>query len=115
MSGRKSRTKGKRFEQEIARDLRERGYPEAWRGDQRRDGANQPDVNLDGCWLELKRLARVSWADVINALEQAGSYAPPGLYQAAVIRRDRQAEPVVCMKFSEWCEMYAELRNHWGK
>ena len=114
MSGSRSRRKGHSFEREIARYLRDQGFAEAKRGWQSRDGREQPDVTLDGCWLECKRLKVVQWSDVLRALDQAElAEGDRGRYRVAVIKRDRQAEPIVCMTLEEWTELYREARNRW--
>lgn len=114
MSGRRSRTKGHAFEREIARHFRDAGFPEAKRGFQTRDGREQPDVTLDGCWIECKRLKVVQWGDVLGALDQ-GELAEDnrGRYVVAIIKRDRQGEPTVCMSLETFTELYREARGRW--
>ena len=71
-----SNLKGKTFEREIARYLREHGYTEARRGQQYKGGADSPDViGIKGYHIEAKRTERF---DLYGALEQSTRDAADG-------------------------------------
>ena len=64
-----SNRKGKTFEREIAKYLREHGYSDARRGQQYHGGADSPDVvGLTGFHIEAKRTQRFQ---LYAALEQS--------------------------------------------
>ena len=91
MSGRRSRTKGKRGEQELARLLRET-FPHfaesIRRGWQSRVGCDDPDVcGLPGFWIECKTGKQ---PNVRAALAQARADSGERAIPIAVIRDDRR-------------------------
>jgi hypothetical protein len=74
------RRKGRRFEQEIARELGVK------RGFQFRGGAEAPDVDLPGWWLECKRQRR---PNILAAYLEAIEASRPDRWPAAVTKADR--------------------------
>ena len=75
----RSRDKGARGERELAGVLREAGWPEARRG-QQRSGLDQADVigGPDGIHFEVKRVERLRpWAAYEQATEDAGAGEEP--------------------------------------
>lgn len=86
MGGKHSRDKGKRGELEVVNAFKRFGF-EARRGYQARDGAETPDVILDGgddLWVEVKRGKRPSpYGALDQARKACGSREP-----IVVTRRD---------------------------
>lgn len=82
-----SRSKGSAGEREFAAVLRESGWPQARRG-QQRSGLDQADVvdGPDGCHFEVKRVERLN---VWSAYEQATRDAGPGEQPIVAMRRNR--------------------------
>lgn len=105
MSGRKSRTKGRRFEQELVRWFKSHGV-EARRGYQSRGGgAEQADVVLPGLpWhIEAKRRARSA---VYSYMEQAHEdcwKSGSGFTPVVILKSDRKP-PLVIMWARDWLE-----------
>ena len=91
--GSKSRTKGRAYEQRIARAYRERGY-EAKRGWQSREGDDDPDVVLNiPLWIECKHHAKGGLT--FRAYTQACEAAPLSHAPIVHIHEDRGAHLVV--------------------
>jgi len=109
MSGSKSRTKGHSYERAIAKRFR-KWAPEARRGLQYRDGADAPDVILDGFRVECKRLARPTIGDVYRALDQVHGDAPDAELPVVIMRPDRR-DDVVVMRL----ETFEELARSWRR
>ena len=88
MSGRRSRNKGKRWEQDVARMMREI-FPksdEIRRGWQSREGDDEPDVvGIPEFWIECKRQKRTNFR---AALRQAQEASPDHLLPLAICRDD---------------------------
>lgn len=96
------RRKGHGYERQLAAELRERlPGSNARRGLQYRDGADAPDVMLDGAPLRLES-KRGRQPNVRAALRQATLDASgSGLMPVAVIRDD-YAEAFVVMSLEDW-------------
>ena len=103
-----SRSKGRRYEQELARLFRE-AMPgaEVRRGLQCRGGGEVPDVDCPVFWPEAKRGRK---PNVRAALRQATDAAPKGRVPVAVIRDDR-AEAFVALSLDDFLEL---VREWWG-
>jgi len=74
MSGRKSRNKGKRWEQDVARTMREIFGDQVRRGWQSREGSDAPDVDgVPRFWIECKRQIRTNIkAALLQAKNEGG-------------------------------------------
>jgi hypothetical protein len=102
--GKTSREKGKRGERELARKLREYGY-DARRGQQYCGRTGVADVTgLKGIHIEVKRTERFRLYD---ALDQARRDARRDELPA-VFHRANECDWVVCMRLSDWIEIYRE-------
>jgi len=115
MSGRRSRNKGKAFEQKVARELREIFGEQVARGWQSRSGDNAPDIV--GCgplWVEAKhhKLAPIRGAiRQAQAAQKAYSEHHPDnpLPYVMAVTKDDRTKPLVTM---EW-EVFKELLAEW--
>ena len=97
-----SNLKGKTFEREIARYLREHGYTEARRGQQYKGGADSPDViGIKGYHIEAKRTERF---DLYGALEQSARDAANGEIPI-VIHRKNGKQSVVILTLDDFMEV----------
>ena len=97
-----SNLKGKTFEREIARYLREHGYTEARRGQQYKGGADSPDVvGIKGYHIEAKRTERF---DLYGALEQSKRDAADGEIPI-VIHRKNGKQSVVILTLDDFMEV----------
>lgn len=106
---RAQREKGKRFEREMVRRMRDvlgLGEDEVKRGLQFRDGGEVADVVMPRFHLEAKHDNSVS---VWSALRQAVKDAKPGLWRLVVMKHDRQPE-IVAMPLEDFEEL---LRQWW--
>jgi hypothetical protein len=103
--GRFSVDKGKRFERELVQIFSE-AVPNARisRGFQYRDGAETPDVDLPGFWLEAKVGVKT---DFRRALRQATADARLGRWPLAVCKDDRQT-PVCLMALPDFVTLYRQ-------
>lgn len=85
-----SRQKGKNGELELAKFLRDHGYPDAYRGVQYHGGADSPDVvcpGLEDLHIECKRTEAGS---LYNWLKQAKRDMGPGKTPVVMHRRSRE-------------------------
>jgi len=107
MGGRHSRTKGRAWEQKVARLLRAatpgaekeiRRLPQYQRGDV------DPDVTHPVLWVECK-----CWkaGSIRTALRQAEEHVPAGKMAVAICKWDRE-EPEVLIKLSDFLEIYEQ-------
>ena len=95
-----SRAKGKTYEREIARYLREQGY-NARRGQQYKGGADSPDVvGLTGWHIECKRTERFN---LYAALKQALRDKADG-EKALVIHRKNNEPSVAILLLDDFME-----------
>lgn len=116
---RRSRTKGREWQAELAKRWRDNGlFPSArsTHGEQVRDarlGARPPDIEGTGLWVEAKHKRA---ADPIGALRQAileqedaGDTRPP----IAVVKphNDRVCGPVVVMRLDDWEQLLMFARD----
>ena len=87
MSGRRSRNKGKRWEQDVARIMRDIfGPDEIRRGWQSREGDDEPDiVGVPEFWVECKRQKRSNFR---AALKQAKDACTDDRMPLAICRDD---------------------------
>jgi hypothetical protein len=97
--------KGKRFERELVR-LFAAATPNAriGRGFQFRSGADAPDVDLPGFWLEAKVGAKTNPR---KAMRQAMAATRYGRWPLAVCKDDRQ-EPLCVMNLSDFVTFYSQ-------
>lgn len=98
-----SRAKGARFERQIAKMLRERGY-EAERGCQHAGGKDSPDVkhNLTRLHIEAKDVEKLN---IWNALEQSKRDAGEDEVAVVMFKRNR-TKVYVAIEFDEFMDMY---------
>ena len=103
--GKFSVDKGKRFERELVQLFTE-AAPGArvCRGFQWRDGAEAPDVDIPGFWLEAKVGIKTNPR---KALRQAMMAARYGRWPLAVCKDDRQT-PLVVMALPDFLTMYRQ-------
>lgn len=115
MGGAHSRRKGKRWEQDIAREMRPIFGEDVKRGlAQSRFGAGEaPDV--DGCrpfWFEAKHgqtvLFTAALEQAVRGMAEAGR--PQDRWPVAVCKVDRK-EPVVIMRWEHFKELVMEWHN----
>lgn len=91
--GASQRTKGRAYEQDVARFYRELGY-EARRGWQTRQGSDDPDVVLEGCpyWVECSHRKQGNWIyDKWAQAAESAKLRPIVLH----VKADRKPELVV--------------------
>ena len=106
--GKMSRDKGKRYELELASDLRQYGY-NCRRGQQFCGGAGNADViGLPGIWIEAKRRERMelySWMDqAVHDAEKTGELP-------AVFHRKSNACTLVTMRLEDFMRVYNEYAS----
>ena len=103
--GKFSVDKGKRFERELVQ-MFSMVAPMArvCRGFQWRSGAEVPDVDIPGFWLEAKVGAKTNPR---KALRQATADAKFGRWPLAVCKDDRQT-PIVVMALPDFLTMYRQ-------
>ena len=103
--GKFSVEKGKRFERELVQVFAD-AVPGARvsRGFQYRNGAEAPDVDIPGFWLEAKVGGRV---DFRKALRQATAAARAGRWPLVVAKEDYQT-PVVVMALPDFLPFYRQ-------
>ena len=97
-----SNLKGKTFEREIARYLREHGYTEARRGQQYKGGADSPDViGLTGFHIEAKRTEHFQlYAALAQSKRDAAENEIP-----IVIHRKNNEKSVVVIALDDFMEV----------
>ena len=103
--GKSQRDKGKRWEQDCARRLREVMPGVEWRRSLQADGANVPD--LVGPLLAPECKAGGGWT-YEGALKQAQDNARDGRYPVVMAKRDRST-PLAIMALDDYCELIALL------
>lgn len=97
--GAHSRTKGREYEQRIARLYRAKHY-KAKRGWQSREGDDDPDVVIDlPLWLECKHYARGGLA--FRAYQQAQQAAPISHIPVVHMHEDR-GEHLTVLNTADW-------------
>lgn len=102
MTGAGSRRKGASFERWLVHRFRA-VFPaaEIRRGFQTRGGAEAPDVDVPGYWIEAKAHRRV---DLRAALAQAIADAAPGRVPVAVCK-DNRATPLVVLRLDDFLQL----------
>lgn len=105
-----SNLKGKTFEREIARYLREHGYTDARRGQQYHGGADSPDViGLTGFHIECKRTERF---DLYGALKQSKRDSGENEIPIVVHRKNNE-KSVVVISLDDFMEVVnGQTRNN---
>lgn len=108
-----SRSKGKNGELELAKVLREAGFPLAARGQQFKGSADSPDiVGIPGVHVENKRTEKLSLYDALDqSVRDAGD---SGRVPIVVHRRNKprgnavttRGRPVVVMLLDDWVVLY---------
>lgn len=109
--GRRNREKGKRFEREVAKMVREALGEPARRGEQA-GGAYSSDVVMRNFWVECKVGARPG---IHRAIEQACSDAKAaGSSKTPIVisKRDRE-DVLVTMKFSAFATLLSQVNTEW--
>lgn len=103
--GKLSREKGKRWEQKVARLIRE-AMPGAAvrRGLQSRDGTAVPDIDCPIFRPECKVGKK---PPIIRALEQAEKHCPPGYWPVAVVKTDNE-KPTITLRLEDFLELVKE-------
>ena len=81
------------------------------RGAQARGGAEAPDVDVPGMWVECKHGKKVN---LRAALTQAIGDAALGRVPVAVCKDDR-AEPVVVMRLADFLTLWTRARGRGGE
>jgi len=109
--GKASRDKGRRFEQQIARELRERLGIDVKRGQQGRSGSDGADIEAEGLpyWFELKVAARAP--NILGAMRQAVE-ATDGRTPVVISKRDRE-DPLVTMQWEAWLDLIHRTSLIW--
>jgi hypothetical protein len=102
--GRAQVEKGKRWEREVARRMREAMPDVDVRRGYQRYGADQADVEVPVLWIECKVGKK---PNVRAALEQAGGDAPPGRVPVAVVKDDG-GRPFVAMGLDDFLDFVGE-------
>lgn len=107
--GRRNREKGKRFEREVAKMVREMVGEAARRGEQA-GGAYSSDVVMRDFWVECKVGARPS---IHLAIEQAcaDAKAAGSLRTPIVISKRDREDVLVTMKFSSFAALLAKANG----
>ena len=105
MSGCRSRRKGHDWERVVARRLRDVLGVEARRGLQYRDGAEAPDIIIEGLPLHIECKAGKR-PPILAALEQAERDAAEGAIPVVVVKADKR-EPTVTMRLEDWLAVIA--------
>lgn len=106
--GKSEREKGKRWEREVARDMRQ-ALPgcHVVRGWQARAGSDAPDVDGTPFWVECKvgkrPPLRPALQQAVEASVEAGDKRPV----VAVVKSDRQP-PLVLMHYDDWLDLVGE-------
>lgn len=96
-----SRSKGKRGELELAKELRKYGF-DARRGVQYKGGQDSPDViGLPGIHIECKRVEALN---IYHAVEQAEHDA--GQNVPVVMHRKNNQKWLVTMSLDQWMRIY---------
>jgi len=105
--GRRSRTKGKRWELDVVHLFRAE-LPELpiRRGAQTRSGAEAPDVDVPGLWVECKHGQKVNHrAALAQAIRDAAGTRMP-----VAICKDDRSEPIVIMRLDDFLALW---RTSW--
>ena len=98
-----SKRKGKRGELEIAKILREHGYPEARRGQQYNGADGSADVvGVPGLHIEVKRVEALNY---YTAMNQANEDARPGEIPVVFHRKDGR-DWLAVMNLEDFLDMY---------
>lgn len=97
-----SRAKGARGERELAKVLRDNGFPDARRGQQFKGSPDSPDVvALDGIHIECKRVERLNVSEAMaQAKRDSGELVP------IVAHRKNGEQWLVTMELVNWLELY---------
>ena len=106
--GKKSRTKGARWEREVAIMLRD-AMPgaEVKRGWQSRSGSDAPDVDCPCWWIECKVGKRPNLFGALHQAEEAAEGDRQKRAPVVVAKRDREP-PVLAMRLDAWLELVGE-------
>ena len=109
--GKKSRTKGRGFELEVRRVLRDAGL-QAERRTQAETAEHRPDLEVEThLAIECKRRAsQCSLAYLQDALYRLRGEAPGHTYHIIAARLDHK-RPVVVMDLSDFTALYCEARG----
>ena len=100
-----SRSKGARYERELASAFRAEGYEQARRGQQYCGANGDADViGLPGIHVEAKHVERLQ---LRGAMAQAKRDARPGEIPV-VFHRKNNCETLVTMRMEDWFKLYHE-------
>lgn len=102
--------KGKAWEREVARILRDHGW-QAQRGLQARDGSDAPDVCSDlPLWIECKAGRSPNPHEALEQADIASScvLGRPRLPPVAVIHADFK-KPIACMRLDDFLELLRKV------
>jgi hypothetical protein len=98
-NGKRSRTKGARWELEVAKRLAEL-FPNAKRSFQARSGKEGCDVEHTPFWVECKHGKLVNLRGAIKqAIEDSDGRTP------VVVAKDDRSEPLVVMRFEDFLKL----------
>ncbi len=109
MGGKMSRDKGKRYERELASQLKEYGFNDCRRTSQYcgNTGDASDVVGLDGIHIEAKHQEKIciyDWmAQAIHDAEESKKGNIP-----TVFFRKNHCETLVCMRLDDWVNLYRE-------
>ncbi len=101
--GRRSRTKGKRWELDVVHRFRaEMPGLEIRRGAQSRGGSEAPDVDVPGLWVECKHGQKVNHrAALAQAIRDAAGTRMP-----VAICKDDRSEPIVILRLDDFLALW---------
>lgn len=107
--GRRSRTKGKRWELDVVHRFRaEMPGLEIRRGAQSRGGSEAPDVDVPGLWVECKHGQKVNHrAALAQAIRDAAGSRMP-----VAICKDDRSEPIVILRLNDFLALW---RASWDR
>ena len=98
-----SRSKGKRYELELAREFRDRGYDARRTAQYCGNTGDAADViGLPNIHVEAKRQEKIS---IYDWMEQAVRDAKDGNLPAVFFRKNN-CDTLVCMRLADWFELY---------
>lgn len=107
--GKMSKDKGKRFEREIASALKEYGYDTRRTSQYCGNTGDAADViGLPGIHIECKHQEKVA---IYDFMEQAIHDSAASGNKPTVFFRKNNHETLVCMRFTDWIDLYREWES----
>ena len=105
-----SRDKGKRFERQIAKDMRCLYGDGVKRGWQARQGQDAPDVDGTPWWIECKHHAKVNWRQAFYQASEARIMAEDERPQVAICK-DTHGLTVAIMLYDDFATLLRGEKN----